>query len=96
VGSLNIRRVIARTDDSKWKPEKLKSEKSFKTIVGKLIYHWNEWQREWWLLPCVMLSWAGARTSAGLTYGPPRRVKQGNAPVCRLGKVQPDDLTHRA
>lgn len=42
MGSLNIRTVIARTDDSKWKSDKLKSEKSFKTIVGNLIYHWNE------------------------------------------------------
>lgn len=43
MSSLNIKTVIARTDDSKWKPEKLKSEKSFETVVGNLIYHWNKW-----------------------------------------------------
>ena len=39
MGSLNLKTVIARTDDSKWKPDKLKSEKNFKTVVGNLIYH---------------------------------------------------------
>lgn len=34
--------VTARPNDSKWKPDKLKEEKSFKTTAGNLIYHWNE------------------------------------------------------
>lgn len=42
MGSLNIKIVIARTDDSKCKPDKLKSEKSLRTIAGKLIYHWKK------------------------------------------------------
>ena len=42
MGSLNIKTVIARTNDSKWKPDKLKSDKSFKTVAGNLIHHWKE------------------------------------------------------
>lgn len=43
MGFLHIKIVTARTDDSKCKPDKLKSEKSFKTVAGKLMYHWKEW-----------------------------------------------------
>lgn len=96
MGSLNIKTVIARTNESKWKTDKLKTEKSFKTVAGNLIYPWNKGRREWWLLPCVMLSWAGADASAGHAYGPPHRVNQGNASAHRFRKVQPDDLMHYA
>lgn len=74
-----------------WKPDQLKEQKSFKTTAGNLIYHWNEWQSEWWLLPCMMLFWAGAH---GHVQGPPRWANQGNASAHALRKAQPGDLTH--